>query len=429
MWTRNKAGSRPSKKLDPLNAKEFADVMNQAYDAAGKPRQDAFDPAKYPDGQITRTNWMDEIFRTAKIQDYNASVRGGGDMGRYYLSFGYRKGEGILLNTYNERYTVRMNTDYQLKPWLKIGENMTMSVTDGNGANTTSAYTGAIISAIFYPPHIRPYTADGGFSGLPAQYAGAYGDVINPVAYLQRIDSKVPETKIFFNPYADINITKGLVFRSSFSITKSFRDAKTFKPKPMLAESWRIVNDTTWEFKLRKGVKFHARGGFSPSREFTGMASTSAGLHDPHYSEWRRRQIDALDRDYDEYRRENQSRFENEFSNWRTTREGKRQLLGQVREHMSVVGSDEEHVGTVDCVRGDRIVLTKGDSADDRHHSLSCSMVDRVEGDRVILDQPAAEAKRRFESESRERGFFRDEREDERGPHILNRSFSGTYER
>jgi ABC-type transport system substrate-binding protein len=32
------------------------------------------------------------------------------------------------------------------------------------------------------------------------------------------------------------------------------RDAKTFKPKPMLAESWRIVNDTTWEFKLRKGV-------------------------------------------------------------------------------------------------------------------------------------------------------------------------------
>ena len=35
------------------------------------------------------------------------------------------------------------------------------------------------------------------------------------------------------------------------------RDSKTFKPKPMLAESWKIVNDTTWEFKLRRGVKFH----------------------------------------------------------------------------------------------------------------------------------------------------------------------------
>src|SRR5437773_10837775 len=30
------------------------------------------------------------------------------------------------------------------------------------------------------------------------------------------------------------------------------RDPKTFKPRPMLAESWRIVTDTTWEVKLRK---------------------------------------------------------------------------------------------------------------------------------------------------------------------------------
>jgi len=151
----------------------------------------------------------------------------------------------------------------------------------------------------------------------------------------------------------------------------------------------------------------------------------AGGLHDPHYAEWRRRELDSLDRDYDEYRRENQSRFESDFSNWRTTRQGKRQTLGQVREHMSVVGSDDEAVGTVDCVRRDRIVLTKGDSEDGRHHSLSCSMVDRVEGDRVILDQPAAEAKRRFEDEQGSRGFFRDD--DDRGPHILNRSFSGTY--
>ena len=35
------------------------------------------------------------------------------------------------------------------------------------------------------------------------------------------------------------------------------RDAKTFKPKPMLATEWKILNDTAWEFKLRRGVKFH----------------------------------------------------------------------------------------------------------------------------------------------------------------------------
>ncbi len=167
----------------------------------------------------------------------------------------------------------------------------------------------------------------------------------------------------------------------------------------------------------------------SPQREFTGMAATGSGLHDPHYSEWRRRQIDALDRDYDEYRRENQSRFENEFTGWRQTREGKRQLLGNVREQMTVVGSDEQEIGKVDHVRRDRIILTKDDSEDGRHHEVSCARVDRVEGDRVILDQSAEEAKRHFQMASRDRGFFRDEEEDDRGPHILNRSFSGTYER
>ena len=35
------------------------------------------------------------------------------------------------------------------------------------------------------------------------------------------------------------------------------RDPKTYKPSPMLATSWKIVNDTTWEFTLRQGVKFH----------------------------------------------------------------------------------------------------------------------------------------------------------------------------
>ena len=162
-------------------------------------------------------------------------------------------------------------------------------------------------------------------------------------------------------------------------------------------------------------------------REFTGLASTAGTMHDRDYSNWRRRQIDELDRDYDEFRRENASRFENEFSSWRTTRQSKRQLLGQVSEHMPVVGSDGEPVGTVDKVRGDRIVLTKTDSPDGRHHAVSCAMVDRVENGQVMLDCKAEEAIAKLTSEDRNRALF--ERDDDRepGPHMLNRSFSGTY--
>src|SRR5262249_26127576 len=35
------------------------------------------------------------------------------------------------------------------------------------------------------------------------------------------------------------------------------RDAKSYKPIPMLATGWKVVNETTWEFTLRQGVKFH----------------------------------------------------------------------------------------------------------------------------------------------------------------------------
>ena len=159
-------------------------------------------------------------------------------------------------------------------------------------------------------------------------------------------------------------------------------------------------------------------------------ASGSSGVtaaHDRHYAEWRQRQIEEIDRDYEDYRREHQSKFESDFSNWRSTRQGKRQMLTSIKEHMQVFGSDDQPVGTVDKVRGDRVILTKNDSPDGQHHSINCAMIDRVEGDRVILDKKADDAKASFGSEERDRALY--ERDDQREPgaHILNRSFSGTY--
>jgi hypothetical protein len=149
---------------------------------------------------------------------------------------------------------------------------------------------------------------------------------------------------------------------------------------------------------------------------------------DPHYHSWRQRQIDELDRDYDDYRRENQSRFESEFGSWRERRMQKRGLLGQIREHMEVVGNDDQHVGTVDRVAGDRIILTKSDpESGGAHHSLSCADLDRVEGDRVILDCSADQARNRWRDESRSRALFEREDQGEMGDRALNRSFEGTY--
>jgi hypothetical protein len=93
-----------------------------------------------------------------------------------------------------------------------------------------------------------------------------------------------------------------------------------------------------------------------------------------------------------------------------------------------VVGSDGEHVGTVDKVAGDRLILTKSDpDSGGVHHSLSCTDIDRIEGDRVILDCKADEAKSRWRDESRDRALFERDEQGEMGPRNLNRSFEGTY--
>lgn len=160
----------------------------------------------------------------------------------------------------------------------------------------------------------------------------------------------------------------------------------------------------------------------------SGGSLTGSHDFDPHYRSWRNRQIDELDRDYHDYRQENQSRFENDFADWRQKRTAKRGMLGQVNEHMEVVGNDDVHVGTVDKVAGDRIILTKSDSdSGGVHHSLSCSDIDRVEGDRVILDCSAEQARHRWRDESRGRALFERDDQGEMGPRILDRSFEGTY--
>ena len=152
--------------------------------------------------------------------------------------------------------------------------------------------------------------------------------------------------------------------------------------------------------------------------------------YDPHYRSWRDRQMDELDRDYEEYRRENQSRFESDFGGWREQRMSKRSILGNVREHMEVVGNDNKHVGKVDHVTRDRIILAKNDpESGGIHHSIGCSTVDKIEKDKVILDCTADEAKNRWRDENRSRALFAREDRSDTGQRIPDRSFEGTYRR
>lgn len=70
-----------------------------------------------------------------------------------------------------------------------------------------------------------------------------------------------------------------------------------------------------------------------------------------------------------------------------------------IREHMKVVGSDRQPVGTVDKVEGDRIKLAKSDpQAGGQHHYIPSGWVDRIDGDQVCLRQKAQEACQQWQS-------------------------------
>jgi len=258
------------RKLQALNAKQFADAINLADENAVPqvPLQDAFNASVYPAGQVTRTNWVNDIFQHGAIQDYTAGISGGNDKSNYYMGFGYRRQDGILLNTYSQRFTFRMNSDRQVKSWLKVGENMSYSSTNGNGANTQDAYGGDILNAIFYPPSVAPYDSTGAYAGLPAQYAGSYGDVINPVADLKRRQVNNPVGTLTLNPYAEITLAPGLVYRSNFSYTATNTYYKSFQDKVLEIGKIEDFNQLTQEPQVSSDLL--AEQTLSYTRSFSG---------------------------------------------------------------------------------------------------------------------------------------------------------------
>ena len=105
----------------------------------------------YSDGEYyyTPDDWYDEAFHNSFRQEYNVSFSGVTDKLNYYASAGYLKDGGIVSNSDLQRYTARLNVDYQVKKWLKIGTNMNYSHRDANQPSYSSTTWGSS-GNIFY---------------------------------------------------------------------------------------------------------------------------------------------------------------------------------------------------------------------------------------------------------------------------------------
>ena len=61
------------------------------------------------------------------MRNYSLSYSGGNDKSNYYVSAGVFDQDGIILNISYRRYTVQFNGESRVKPWIKFGNNLTLS--------------------------------------------------------------------------------------------------------------------------------------------------------------------------------------------------------------------------------------------------------------------------------------------------------------
>ena len=96
----------------------------------------------YSDGEYyyTPDDWYDEAFHNSFRQEYNASFSGVTDRLNYYASVGYLKDGGVVNNSELQRYNTRLNVDYQVKKWLRVGTNLSYTHTDSQTPSYGSSW-------------------------------------------------------------------------------------------------------------------------------------------------------------------------------------------------------------------------------------------------------------------------------------------------
>ena len=232
-------------KMDVMNAKEYGQVMWQAYvndgmdpntnglgyryqwgyDANGYPVLNGIKMNKYLDAASTTpaadTDWFDQTTRTGVIQQYNVAVSNGTEKGSSYFSLGYYKNLGIIKTSDFERFSARMNSDYKLiGNVLTVGENFTL-----NRTSEVQAPGGFLSNVLQFNPSLPVYTAKGEYAGP----VGGYPDRENPVARLQRNkDNRYTYWRLFGDAYLNLNPFKGFNIRSTFGLDYSQKQQRIF---------------------------------------------------------------------------------------------------------------------------------------------------------------------------------------------------------
>ena len=213
-------GSTPTHKREFLNTQEYVSYLQGALANSAALGQDPFSQTDLADifTQLTggdraawekatvNTNWQDQIYQKAPVQQYDLSARGGDAKTRFFISGGYSDQNGILIKNRFQRLSGRVNLDHTATDKLTIGVNLNVARTTNNRLSNDNAFSTPL--QIVALPFFTPLTDAAG--NLSSDYTLYYNPLLN-----RDFSSNVTTVnRLFGNLYADYKIVPGLSFRT-----------------------------------------------------------------------------------------------------------------------------------------------------------------------------------------------------------------------
>lgn len=211
------------KKLNVLNLSQYAAYQNALAEEFGlTPRPEFAHPELLGEG----TNWQDEIYRMAIAKNHQLSFSGAKDGTNYYLSAGYLDQDAVIIGSGYKRYTIRLNLNSDIKPWLKVGTNLNGGITNEK-ITVNQSFTGLISNTLLQAPDMPVRDINGSYASPPS---GQNVNYFNPVEEALTRDNKLVRKNFLGNIYAEASLAKGLKYRMELSANTEFSENTDFAP-------------------------------------------------------------------------------------------------------------------------------------------------------------------------------------------------------
>ena len=203
-----------------------------------------------PTGIATNTEWLDQISETAPMQKHYLSFSGASEKSSYLVSFSYFNQDGVVggEKANFKRYSVRLNSDHEIKKWLSVGNNFAFSHTDRSSIAENSEFGGIVSSALmldpltpaFYDGALPKYAQDAldaGFTLLKdpsGKYYGVSeylkGESANPLAQISLAKGNTIQDKVLGSMFATVKPFNGLSITSRLGIDYAGQVYHTWNP-------------------------------------------------------------------------------------------------------------------------------------------------------------------------------------------------------